>query len=153
MLIIFFQTLFCILAILLYIIKNIGLVFAHSIQCEKFYATIEDAETTCIQLLKNRNCPSKTIYFLASLALQITADIKTHHFPAYLTFTTQVTLGTIPFGKSKTKRITKRCILIGYEYELGHRKEFHLSSFVALGGIFCSYRKFNKLRLHGSVIV
>ena len=50
-----------ILAFSLWIIKNMGQVFVHGVECEKLYATIEDAETTCVQLLKKKNCQSKTI--------------------------------------------------------------------------------------------
>ncbi|CAH1640537.1 unnamed protein product [Spodoptera littoralis] len=43
----------------LWIAKDIVLVICHSIQCEKFYITIEEAKMACIQLMKNKNCPSE----------------------------------------------------------------------------------------------
>ena len=39
--------------------KNIVLVILHILHCEKFYITVEEAETACIQLMKNINCSSK----------------------------------------------------------------------------------------------
>ncbi|KAJ8710892.1 hypothetical protein PYW08_009407 [Mythimna loreyi] len=37
--------------------KDIALVTLHSIHCEKFYITVEEAETICILYMKNRNYP------------------------------------------------------------------------------------------------
>ena len=47
--------------------KNIGLIVILSIYCEKFYIAVEVAETACIQLMKNRNCPSKNVLVKAML--------------------------------------------------------------------------------------
>ncbi|KAF9800093.1 hypothetical protein SFRURICE_016970 [Spodoptera frugiperda] len=42
-------------ATVLWMAKDLLLVITHCIQCEKFYSAIEEAETACIQLMKNNN--------------------------------------------------------------------------------------------------
>ena len=53
---------FHVLVLILWITKNMALICLYSIHCDKFYAAIEDAEMTCVQLLQNRTCPSKMIF-------------------------------------------------------------------------------------------
>lgn len=52
-----------ILAIVVWQTKNMTLVSTHSLLCEFFYDTIKDAETACIQIMKLKNCHSKTMLF------------------------------------------------------------------------------------------
>lgn len=51
--------------VLVWISKNIVLIIMLIIYCEKFYATVDEAKTVCIQLTKKRNCPSKKNYCLS----------------------------------------------------------------------------------------
>ncbi|XP_063897717.1 uncharacterized protein LOC135118778 [Helicoverpa armigera] len=44
---------------LVWLTKNIILVVIHSIHCEKFYFTVEDAEMACIGLMMKKGCSSK----------------------------------------------------------------------------------------------
>ena len=46
---------------IVWLFKSIALVFIQSLYCEKLYTTVDEAQSACIQLLKNRNCSSKNI--------------------------------------------------------------------------------------------
>ena len=54
---------------LLWITKDILQVFIHSWECEKFYITVERAETACIQLMKSKDRPSKFSSILNLIAM------------------------------------------------------------------------------------
>ncbi|KAH9644398.1 hypothetical protein HF086_006426 [Spodoptera exigua] len=46
------------LAVFLWITKDILLLVAQNIECEKFYIANEQAKLACMQLMKNKNCTS-----------------------------------------------------------------------------------------------
>ncbi|XP_047035444.1 uncharacterized protein LOC124641418 [Helicoverpa zea] len=57
-----FKGLGIMMATIIWIVKDMAIVILYGLECEKFYIAIEDAETACIQLMKNRNCPGKYDY-------------------------------------------------------------------------------------------
>ncbi|KAF9407332.1 hypothetical protein HW555_012612 [Spodoptera exigua] len=49
--------------IMAWIIMEAAVILALCVQCEKFYMAVEEAESTCIQLVMRTKCSSKNIYF------------------------------------------------------------------------------------------
>ncbi|KAH9644376.1 hypothetical protein HF086_006404 [Spodoptera exigua] len=56
-----------ILSVCLWQIKNMSLVILQCIVCEKFYISIEDAQATCVQLLEDTKCSKHTRHFCNSI--------------------------------------------------------------------------------------
>ena len=66
---VYFQTFLRGVGLFLWLAKDIVPVIIHSICCEKFYITVEKAETACILLMKNRDCSSINLFLFKSLLL------------------------------------------------------------------------------------
>ncbi|KAH9643044.1 hypothetical protein HF086_013605 [Spodoptera exigua] len=49
--------------IMAWIIMEAAVILALCVQCEKFYMAVEEAESTCIQLVMSTKCSSKNTYF------------------------------------------------------------------------------------------
>ncbi|KAF9410593.1 hypothetical protein HW555_010360 [Spodoptera exigua] len=49
-------------ALFLWVAKDILLFITQSVECEKFYIANEEAMLACIQLMKNKNCPSDQLH-------------------------------------------------------------------------------------------
>ncbi|XP_075985621.1 uncharacterized protein LOC142982822 [Anticarsia gemmatalis] len=52
-----FKVFLMVFTVMLWLMKDMVLELLVCVHCERFYIAVENAETACIQRLKNRNCP------------------------------------------------------------------------------------------------